>query len=137
MSQTIFPALRYRDAAGAIEFLTKAFGFTEVVAYRGDDGMVEHAQLDFRGTSIMLGQRREGEYDEITSDVAASACYVVVADTDAHFAHARAGGARIVKEPYEQDYGSRDYTAEDPEGNVWTFGTYPGAQVPRGGTVGR
>ncbi|HEX6445563.1 MAG TPA: VOC family protein [Streptosporangiales bacterium] len=131
MTQTIFAALRYRDAAAAIEFLTEAFGFTEIVAYRGNGGVVEHAQLDFRGTSVMLGQRREGEYDEITADVAASAFYVVVEDTDAHCARARAAGARIVKEPHEQDYGSRDYTATDPEGNVWTFGTYAGAAADR------
>lgn len=127
MGQTIFPALRYKDAAAAIEFLTKAFGFTELVAYRNDEGVVEHAQLDYGGTSVMLGQRREGEYDQMVSDVAASALYVVVADTDAHCERARAAGAQIVKEPYDQDYGSRDYTAKDPEGNVWTFGTYGGA----------
>lgn len=127
MGQTIFPALRYKDAAAAIEFLTKAFGFTELVAYRNDEGVVEHAQLDYGGTSVMLGQRREGEYDQMASDVAASALYVVVADTDAHCERARAAGAQIVKEPYDQDYGSRDYTAKDPEGNVWTFGTYGGA----------
>lgn len=127
MGQTIFPALRYKDAAAAIEFLTKAFGFIELVAYRNDEGVVEHAQLDYGGTSVMLGQRREGEYDQMASDVAASALYVVVADTDAHCERARAAGAQIVKEPYDQDYGPRDYTAKDPEGNVWTFGTYGGA----------
>jgi uncharacterized glyoxalase superfamily protein PhnB len=24
----------------------------------------------------------------------------------------------------DQEYGSRDYAARDPEGNVWCFGTY-------------
>jgi uncharacterized glyoxalase superfamily protein PhnB len=24
----------------------------------------------------------------------------------------------------DQDYGSREYAARDPEGNVWCFGTY-------------
>lgn len=24
----------------------------------------------------------------------------------------------------DQDYGSRDYAAHDPEGNLWSFGTY-------------
>jgi uncharacterized glyoxalase superfamily protein PhnB len=24
----------------------------------------------------------------------------------------------------ETDYGSRDFTLRDPEGNVWAFGTY-------------
>lgn len=126
MGQSIFPALRYKDAAAAIEFLTKAFGFTEVVAYRNDEGVVEHAQLDFRGTSVMLGRRREEEYDQVAADVTASALYVVVEDTDAHCAQARSAGAQIVKEPHDQDYGSHDYVAKDLEGNVWSFGTYAG-----------
>jgi uncharacterized glyoxalase superfamily protein PhnB len=25
------------------------------------------------------------------------------------------------------DYGYREFAVEDPEGNRWTFGTYPGA----------
>ena len=33
-------------------------------------------------------------------------------------------GAQIVREPVTQDYGGRDYTCKDPEGHVWTFGTY-------------
>jgi len=27
-------------------------------------------------------------------------------------------------ELHDTDYGSRDYAARDPEGNVWSFGTY-------------
>ena len=27
-------------------------------------------------------------------------------------------------EPTDQDYGSRDFVARDPEGNLWSFGTY-------------
>ena len=29
-----------------------------------------------------------------------------------------------MNEPYDTEYGSRDFTARDPEGNVWSFGTY-------------
>ena len=50
--------------------------------------------------------------------------YVIVEDADAHFARAKAAGAEIAREPVTQDYGGRDYTCKDPEGNVWTFGTY-------------
>lgn len=31
---------------------------------------------------------------------------------------------RLMREPVTQDYGGRDYTGKDPEGHVWTFGTY-------------
>jgi uncharacterized glyoxalase superfamily protein PhnB len=37
---------------------------------------------------------------------------------------ARAAGAEIIVEPHDTDYGSRDYAARDPEGNVCSFGTY-------------
>jgi uncharacterized glyoxalase superfamily protein PhnB len=50
--------------------------------------------------------------------------YVVVADPDAHFARAKAAGAQILMELTDQDYGGRDYTARDPEGHIWTFGSY-------------
>jgi uncharacterized glyoxalase superfamily protein PhnB len=39
-----------------------------------------------------------------------------------------AGGAEIVMKPTDQSYASREYSARDHEGHVWSFGTYrPGA----------
>jgi uncharacterized glyoxalase superfamily protein PhnB len=46
---------------------------------------------------------------------------VVVPDVDAHFAHAMAAGARIDREPSDQDYGLREYGARDPEDHRWWF----------------
>jgi hypothetical protein len=37
-----------------------------------------------------------------------------------------AAGAEIIAEPYDTDYGSHDFSAADPEGNRWSFGTYRG-----------
>lgn len=39
---------------------------------------------------------------------------------------ARKAGAQITAEPHDTDYGSRDFAAQDPEGNRWSFGTYRG-----------
>jgi uncharacterized glyoxalase superfamily protein PhnB len=50
--------------------------------------------------------------------------YVVVTDPDRHYERARAAGAEIVRELTDQPYGSREYSARDPEGNQWSFGTY-------------
>ena len=47
-------------------------------------------------------------------------------DPDALHARAAAHGAKITQEPHDTDYGSRDFAIEDPEGNHWNFGTYPG-----------
>jgi uncharacterized glyoxalase superfamily protein PhnB len=50
--------------------------------------------------------------------------YVVIDDVDAHAERARANGAEITRDPSDTDYGSRGYSARDPEGNTWHFGTY-------------
>jgi len=50
--------------------------------------------------------------------------YLVVADPDAQHDRAKAAGARIVRELTDTEYGSREFTARDLEGNMWSFGTY-------------
>ena len=50
--------------------------------------------------------------------------YLVVDDPDAHHARALEAGAELVRDLKDEDYGSRAYTARDPEGNLWSFGTY-------------
>lgn len=123
----IFPALRYRDADAAIAWLKEAFGFEEKAAYRDDEGTVMHAELRLGAGLIMLGQYREGgwfggnEPDALASTLS---LYVVVDDPDAHHAQAEAAGARIVRELTDESYGSREYSARDLEGNLWSFGTY-------------
>jgi uncharacterized glyoxalase superfamily protein PhnB len=127
MSQTIYPALRYRDAQEAARFLVDAFGFERVNVYEDDDGVIHHAELRLGESLIMFGQAREpqaGEYSEIAPPPGQTALYAVVADADAHHDRAKAAGAEIVRGLRDQDYGSREYTARDTDGNIWTFGTY-------------
>src|SRR3954452_20112986 len=123
----LFPALRYRDADAAIAFLEQAFGFEVKAVHRGDDGVVEHAELRLGVGMIMLGQHRDGGFWGDTppdADASAQSIYAVVDDPDAHYARAVAAGAQITREPTDQDYGSREYAARDLEGNRWSFGTY-------------
>ncbi|MFF3562864.1 VOC family protein [Streptomyces sp. NPDC002574] len=122
---TVCPALRYKDARAAIAFLKDAFGFTEVAVHEGGDGTVLHAELAYGNGLVMLGSERSGTpFSRIAGDLGAVSVYVVVDDTDAHHARAVAAGAEVVLPLTDQDYGSRDYTARDPEGNLWSFGTY-------------
>jgi uncharacterized glyoxalase superfamily protein PhnB len=124
MAQTIFPALRYRDAPAAIDWLSRAFGFeaTLVVDSPGDN--VAHAELKLGEDRVMLGSESDGSDERLPHKAGGSSVYVIVADPDAHHERARAASAEIVFEPYDTDYGSREYTARDPEGNFWSFGTY-------------
>ncbi len=59
--------------------------------------------------------------------VAHAQTYVVVPDADAAHRRAVDAGADVSGDPVEQDYGSRDFSVIDPEGNVWALGTYRGA----------
>jgi uncharacterized glyoxalase superfamily protein PhnB len=125
--QTIFPALRYRDAPAAIEWLGRAFGFEPRMVVDGAPGTVAHAELVHGDAMIMLGSARPPESDDYSAAApppGGTALYMVVADPDAHHERARAAGASIVRAPQDTDYGAREYSARDPEGNVWSFGTY-------------
>jgi len=122
----IFPALRYRDANAAIEWLKEAFGFEENAVHRGNDGRVHHAELRLGTGIVMVGEQREGGWMGGNADARASTAsiYAVVDDPDAHCERARSAGAEVVRELTDMDYGSREYSARDLEGNLWSFGTY-------------
>jgi uncharacterized glyoxalase superfamily protein PhnB len=122
----VWPALRYRDARAAIRFLIDAFGFEELVVY-GEGERVDHAELHWpQGGGIMLGSAREDS--SISSlPTGTGAIYLVTDDPDGLYARAKAAGAEITRELTDTDYGSRDFGARDPEGVLWSFGTYAGA----------
>ena len=129
MARPIVPTFRYRDARAAIDFLLEAFGFETHLVVEGSDDAIEHAQLVHGDGMVMLGSVRAGDFDDLVTTVAetgkpTSSAYVVVDDVYAHAERARKAGAEIVVEPEEQDYGGANYVARDPEGNVWSFGSY-------------
>ena len=125
----IIPTLRYRNAAAAIDWLCLAFGFERKMVVPGEGGSIAHAELTLGNGMIMLGGV-ETEYGGLVRPpsppdyVNTQGIYVVVADADTHYARAKEAGAVILLDIKTQDYGGRDYTARDPEGHVWTFGTY-------------
>ena len=76
----------------------------------------------------MISSPRDNEFN-VQSPRAVGArtggVYIVVdGDVDGHCARARAAGAKILREPTDEDYGGRDYVCLDPEGQMWSFGTY-------------
>ncbi|MGH8159114.1 MAG: VOC family protein [Rhodanobacter sp.] len=127
---TIIPCLRYRDAHAAIEWLCKAFGFTRHAVHENDQGGVEHAQLTLGNGMVMLGEVRDNEFgrhiaqpDEIGGRETQCA-YVVVANCKSHYLQAKAAGAVIVNDYAEKEYGGAGYSCHDPEGHLWSFGSY-------------
>ena len=126
--QTFYPFLRYRKAFDAIEWLAATFGFETEMVVPNEAGGVAHAQLRFGQSLVMLGSVDEndplgllpaGERGGATQGI-----YVVVEDAEEHYRLSREGGAEIIQELTHTDYGSTDYSARDPEGHIWSFGTY-------------
>lgn len=125
---TVWPTLQARDAPALIDFYVNAFGFLRTAVY-ADGDQVAHAQLDWpEGGGIMLGSHQpESEWSRPPGTFGA---FVVTDHVDELFARVQAAGATVRREPTDQDYGSREFMVEDPEGNLWSFGTYRGEPRP-------
>jgi len=122
---SMIPCLRYRDARAAIDWLTRAFGLTEAMVVAGSDDVIQHAELTWDNGMVMLGSEpATDEPGRLSWPSGSGSIYVIVDDPDAHHERAIAAGAEIVLPLQDEDYGSRGYTARDPEGNLWSFGTY-------------
>ena len=127
----VIPSLRYRDAHAAIDFLCDVFGFERRAVYEGEGGSVAHAELVFDGGMIMLGSdSKEGDFAKLVrspqsiDQVHTQSIYVVVEDCRAHYERAKKGGAIIVMELEDKNYGGAGYSCRDPWGYVWSFGSY-------------
>lgn len=125
----VWPTLRAHDARALIAWLVQALGFEETAVF-GDGEHVAHAQLSWpAGGGIMLGSARADGDDPWALDPGTAGCYVVAAEpaeVEALFTRATAAGAEVLRPVQEQDYGSREFSVRDPEGNRWSVGSYRG-----------
>ena len=130
MRANIIPTMRYRDANAAIDWLCRAFGFERHLVVPDEQGGVAHAQLVLGNGMIMLGSARDDAFGKLqktpaeVGGVGTQGAYIIVADADAHHARAVAAGAQVVYPLKDEDYGGRGYSCRDPEGHLWSFGTY-------------
>lgn len=123
--QNIVPLLIYDDIAAAQAFLVRAFGFEAGALERDRDGRVVHGEVSINGSAIWM-HRATAEHG-LTSPkklpMVSSGVVVLVDDVDGHCRRARAAGAVIEREPADQPYAQREYSARDPEGGRWYFAT--------------
>jgi len=138
----VIPAMRYRDCVAAIDWLCRALGFERNAVYKGEGDTVAHAQLTFGNGMIMLGSvpkagdptiygKLIAQPDEIGMRETQSAC-LIVSDADAIYATAKAAGAEMVMDLKEMEYGGKAFTCRDPEGHLWSIGTYDPWQTHSG-----
>ena len=125
----IIPTFKYKDAPAAVEWLCQTLGFQKHLVVESDGG-IAHAQLTFGNSMIMLGSSDESDYGKLIktpnelNGFNTQSPYLIVAEIEAHYEHAKANGAQIVLALSDQDYGGKLYTCRDPEGNIWNFGSY-------------
>lgn len=119
------PGLRYADAPAAINWLVRVLGAEARHVYPGPNGTVAHAELWWGAGCVMVGSLKPD--GRPPSGPGQGAVYVVLpsaAAVDTLHAWAAAAGARVTTPLHDTDYGSHDFACADPEGNVWSFGTY-------------
>ena len=114
----IVPFMRYRDARAAIRRLERTLGFDTVSVFEGDGDTIAHAVLRFGSGAIRLLEPRGDAIAHPAHTMGLGGLYLVVDDPDALYARAKAAGAEITRELTDQDYGSRESSVRDPEGNV-------------------
>lgn len=126
----IYPTLTYDDAPAAIEWLCRAFGCAKRLVVPGPNGTVAHSELSL-GSGVIMVSSAKPEQGRLSprglAGVNQGLC-IRIDDPDAHFARAVRAGAKVMRSLQDEEYGSRGYLVQDPEGHQWYFGTYlPGA----------
>jgi uncharacterized glyoxalase superfamily protein PhnB len=117
----VVPYLLYEDADAAMEWLIRAFGFSERARDQLSDGTVRHGELlAGNGGVIMLGSpgpdfRGPAKLGEVTQLVC-----ITVADLAAHRQRAQAAGADVSDLSVRANR-AQSYTVDDPEGHRWYF----------------
>ena len=125
-TQRVIPYILYADAPAALDFLCQAFSFEERFRMPMPDGKIGHAEITYRDNVVMLATASAEMGHASPKDLPAFHSMVMcyVDDVDAHYAHAKEAGAKIVTELEDKFYGDRSYAAADPEGHQWCFATH-------------
>lgn len=127
-------SLYYRDAPFMLDWLCEAFGFTVRIRIDGAEGKIEHSELEYGESLVMVSSEKDGPdmrwgvrmVSPKTAGANTQNLMLFVDDVDSHCEHARSCGATITAEPADYDYGEdywtdRSYGAVDPEGTLWWF----------------
>ena len=130
--QGVYAIVPYDRPREAIAWLERAFAAEATAVYPPEpDQPLVHAEIRVGTGLVMLSDT--GRAGESPFAMAGPVCvYVVVDDPDALHARAVKADAEIVRGLIDQDYGSREFAARDPHGNVWSFGTYRPSISPSG-----
>ena len=117
----VSPYLLYEDAAAAVEYLQKTFGFELRLSQIGAAGRTHNELLLEDDGLVMLGQAgADFSSPRTLGSFPPSMIHVYVGDVESLHARARDAGAEVT-ELELSPVGDRRFTATDPEGQLWVF----------------
>jgi PhnB protein len=127
----IWAAMPYADAPAGIRFLTDVLGFEEqiVVPSPDDPAVIEHSQLRWPEGGILQASTANRPGNPYSArPIGSESLYVVTADPLAVWERCQAAGVEVLDPPSTPDYapGTMTFSIRDPEGNIFTFGSYAG-----------
>jgi len=126
-SPSLLPHIVVRDAAGAIDFYTKAFGAEELFRMPAPDGKsLVHAEIMIAGSRIMLADENPAMDCQSPQSLGGSpiTLHLNVADVDSAFDRAVSAGAEAVMPPADMFWGDRYARISDPFGHSWALATH-------------
>jgi uncharacterized glyoxalase superfamily protein PhnB len=134
ITQSITASVAYDDPRAGIRWLTDVLGFRPAAVHDGPDGDVVHAELVWEAGFLFVGRRAPaGEPGPAVGPSSVALNTRDPAAVDRWYERALASGADIVRPLHDAPYGSHQFDVRDPEGNLWTVGTYQPEISRRGG----
>lgn len=121
----MFPIVHYEDIAAAMEWLAAAFCFEKKREVRGPQRTIIHAEMTL-GDGVVMLRPLEGDDPGRTPPQwrwSGEGVFISVTELEAHCERAKLSGAEIVHKLRSTAYGTKEYSARDPEGHLWSFGT--------------
>ena len=121
---TVTPYLFYPDAAEAIHWLARAFGFRERGRIVDDTGTITHAEMSIGADGVVMFGSPGAQYTGPgESGVVHASLYVLVDDVDALFRRAVSARATVIEAPIARPWGDRECALTDHAGHHWYFWT--------------
>lgn len=129
---TVQPYLIVSGCAEAISFYQRAFGATEVLRTRNQEGAIRHSEIRIGDSVVMMAD----EHPQIQAFGPAHyggspvSLLIYVESCDSVYRQALDAGAESLREPADQPYGDRMAGVRDPFGYSWWIATHI-QDVPR------
>jgi PhnB protein len=120
------PMLTVKDVRRAVDFYTRAFGFSVRGIMTSPDGTALHAELRLRDTTLMLSPESPEMHAFGARSIGGTpvTLYVLVEDVDRVFSNAVAAGGQVLMPVMDMFWGDRCFMVADPEGNKWMGATH-------------